>query len=312
MEKINTIKKINPKNVETISFDLFITSSGYESRAIYLIDKFKINSKKKLAFVFDDKIDLFSRAVNDKALENNGFEICQSNGDSGEKIIEILNSIKFEDDININILVDYSTMTRIWYATILLYFKSTLFSSKNISMYFSYTCAKFNSPPEEIIPSINVGPITGYNNLSISNKPTVLIIGLGYEKDRASGLTEYLDAETYLFYTSNLTNNNFSSLVVKNNEELIKSVSPENVFLYNIDDVENTFFVLLNLCEKLSETKRIVLAPCGPKPFTMLCLLTSQMLPNIDVWRISPGKKSVPIDRLPSGEIILFKTQLAN
>ncbi len=308
MKRENYIKKIEVRTLGDITFDLFITSSGFESRATYLVQKININASKKIAFVFDDKLDKFNRKSNDKILLTKGFELIEANGDSGEKIIDKLKSLEFNSSLNI--LVDYSSMTRIWYATILSFFNSTLFSDKDITLYFSYSCAQFVSPPDEIIPNINVGPITGYNNLSISNKPTILIIGLGYEIDRAYGLAEYLDAETYLFYTENFSDNSFSSLVEKNNEELIKSVSPENVFLYNIESIESTFFVLYNLCSRLIETNRIVLAPCGPKLFTMFCLITSHMLLNVDVWRISPGKKSIPLDRIPNGEILVFKTKL--
>lgn len=310
MRHVKTIKKLTVSSIEALEFDLFICSSGYESRATYLTEKYNISSTTKVAFSFDDRIDQFNRSRNDHLFKEKGIQLITSNGDSGKDILNFLEKFDFSIKSKFNILIDYSSMTRVWYASILKFFKLLDVKEKEITLYFSYSPAMFNIPPDAIIPNINVGPITGYSNLSISNKPTSLIIGLGYEIDRAYGLTEYLDAETYLFYTSTNNNNLFSSLVEKNNEELIKSVSPENIFTYNLDDIEYTFFVLSNLCERLSKTKRIVLAPCGPKPFTVLCLLVSNILPNIDVWRISAGKKSIPIDRIPNGEIILFKMQL--
>jgi hypothetical protein len=52
--------------------------------------------------------------------------------------------------------------------------------------------------------------IEGFSFFSVPNKPSALIIGLGYEKNKAFGLTEYFDAETFLFYNSDAADKRFT------------------------------------------------------------------------------------------------------
>jgi hypothetical protein len=308
MKLTSYISKVDPRSIISLEFDLIICSSGFETRATYLIQNFNLKGKHKIALLFDDRKDIFDREKNDNFFQGKGFELYNTNGDSGDEIFKILDSIEFKKDKDINILIDYSSMTRIWYASVLNYFYFKPLALKGVTIYFSYTGAKFNEPPDDSIPNLHVAPILGYSHLTISNKPTVLIIGLGYETDRAYGLTEYLDAETYLFYTSRKNNNPFSPIVEKNNADLIKSVPEERIFIYDIENSEYTFYTLYNLCERLSKSNRIILAPCGPKPFTILCLIIGHILPDVDVWRISAGKRSIPINRIPDENLIVLKT----
>ena len=118
------INKLNPSSIEVIEFDLVICSSGYETRATFLIEKFKINSKRKVALLFDDKIDKFNRRRNDSIFKENGYELIQSNGDFGIEINKLLDDTILECKGNVSILIDYSSMTRIWYASILKYLKN--------------------------------------------------------------------------------------------------------------------------------------------------------------------------------------------
>jgi hypothetical protein len=64
---------------------------------------------------------------------------------------------------------------------------------------------------------------------------------------------------------------------------------------------------LSSLIEDLSRNYRVIIAPCGPKPFTLVSLCLALMFENIDVWRISSGKQSVPIDKEAEGDVVAYK-----
>lgn len=57
---------------------------------------------------------------------------------------------------------------------------------------------------------------------------------------------------------------------------------------------------------------RIVIASCGPKPFTLISMLTASVLPDIDVWRISGNKGFDNANREPDGEVLCFFVEYSN
>jgi len=304
----SSIKQITQEILENTKFDLVIVASGYEERATFLCTKLDLNCQNKVALSFDNYDQIDQRKINDHLFTSKGFSFIKSLGDSDISIIQKLKELSFEQKSEYNILVDYSSMTRVWYSAILNYFR-WLDVNKNvkINIFFSYSIAEFTPPPENEIPNKHIGPIKGFYNISLPLKPTALIIGLGYERIRAFGLTEFLDAETMVFLTDS-SQEKFTKEVVKENEELLRIVSEDNIFRYSLNKMEHLHYVLNSLCEKLTEKFRIVIAPCGPKPFSLIALLNSILLKDLDVWRISPGTKGFPQNRTANGNIIVIKT----
>jgi hypothetical protein len=129
---------------------------------------------------------------------------------------------------------------------------------------------------------------------------------LGYEKKRVFGLREFFYAEDlYLFYTDN---NLYTKTVLDKNKEVLDETPNDHRFPYHISDLIYTKMLLQDLCETLSKKYRIVIAPCGPKPFTLLCFIVASMNNNIDVWRISASDDDTSVsDREPDGNILTLK-----
>ncbi len=305
--KIITTDSSNISDILKIDFDLFLASSGYEERAIFMYQEINLNAKRKIVFGFKDHLNIGSRKKNDIFFSRNGFELIETSGDEENKISLILTSLLDFKKPELNILVDYSCMTRIWYASLLKFIQQNTFASAQINIFFSYSFSEFIEPPKEKVYNRHVGPIEGFYNISIPDKPTAIIIGLGYVKERAFGLAEYFDVDPYLFIADNNVSQDYFDNVHLNNEDLLEQVNKENIFYYPLDNLKYTETILSHLCEELKETNRIVLAPCGPKPFTLVCLITSLRKNYIDVWRISAGEGDYPLDLKASGEIMIYK-----
>lgn len=305
--KISSYRQVPFKLVCEQTVDLLICSSGYEDRSTYLASKLDATKiKEKVAIEFNDNGDAFSRKRNDQFFATNGFSTIRSDGDFENEIIHFLE--KFMSRVErpeVRIVVDYSSMTRIWYSGILRFFRDASFEVA-VSISFCYSIAKFVSAPEPRSYNIHIGPIKGFSGFSVPQMPTALIIGLGYEKNRAIGLTEYLDAETFLFITDGSKVREYSEEVLQKNIVLMSKIKNENIFFYPINQLELTAALLISLYENLSVRYRIVVAPCGPKPFTFLSLFTSLLKGDIDVWRISSGKESIPVNKTAEGEIVVF------
>lgn len=306
-----TIKteQVDIKDLETITFNLVLVASGYESRGNFLFNSnLHLKANSKISIGFENYLNEPIRKYNDSFFENLAFKSIISSGNNSEAIIVSIDEfLKTCDAIQeIRILIDYSCMTRVWYADIL---KHLLLvnSHLKIQLYFSYSVSSYLDPPETSPINKFVDPIEGFYSISVPMNPTAVLIGLGYVSSRAFGLAEYFDVTPYLFINDSNFNAQFHDEVVAQNAELISSVPEENVFYYPLNNLVYTETLLHHLCLDLLNNYRIVLAPCGPKPFTLLSLITSLKLDNVDVWRISAGENEAPVDKKASGTILVLK-----
>ena len=160
-------------------------------------------------------------------------------------------------------------------------------------------------------------PLFGYCDLNVPSKPTALIIGMGNEPNRIEGLTEYFDAVPYLFYSDKSYNYEYSNEIESLNKSIIKGTNLDYIFKFPIYDLGYLNFMLSSLCEALLRDFRVVIAPCGPKPFALIAMINALNYNNrsdkeylgnsIEVWRISPGDKLGKVDRVPTGLISVIE-----
>ena len=87
----------------------------------------------------------------------------------------------------------------------------------------------------------------------------------------------------------------------------------ENIFRFPIHDLIYTNFLLENLCKALLNDFRIIIAPCGPKPFALLAMINALKYENyIEVWRISPGKRIPKINRKPTELVSVLEVTVSS
>lgn len=300
---VKYIKQIASDEIKEKEFDLVVASSGYEARATYISNEINKNIKNKAVFSFNEYKDEEIRKKNDELFKSLNFTSIELEGGDSIVIIDYIdNFIKTFEGDTLSILIDYSSMTRIWYGSIINYFKHTIIENKTIKVYFSYSCAKLHKPIEKESKLSHFDPIDGFCSLSIPSAPTALITGLGYETNKTFGLKDFFDAELlYLFYTEG---NDFTEHVVYRNKDLFSQTPPKYKIPYNIKDILLTKTMLYDLCLSLKNDFRIIIAPCGPKIFTLISFFVASEIDSVDVWRISSNDIDVHANREPTGEII--------
>ena len=138
-------------------------------------------------------------------------------------------------------------------------------------------------------------------------------MGLGYEKDRAEFLRRsVIPQETYCFYADPVPDDRFVEKVYINNFKLIDSLHKNHVYPYPMRDMEKTDRILTSLSLDLRIQYRLILAPLGPKPFTLLSLLLAARYPDIEVWRVSAGTMESVYDRKPMGEPLIYSVEFGS
>lgn len=306
--KARYIKQVSTEELEKLNFDLILASSGYEARADFVSRLLSKKADQKIVFAFNDHKNHSIRKKNDSTFHELKYRFIDTDGDNSELIIKEINHfIEKNNKTELSILIDYSSMTRVWYASIIDYFKHYVIE-KTIQVYFSYSCAghKLSSSgeeekKEEFIIS-HFSPISEFCGLSVPFVPTALITGLGYETNQTYGLKEFFDAElAYLFYTEN---NEYTNYIIEKNKDLLKRTDSKYIIPYSVNDVLLTKTILYDLCNTLKNNFRIIIAPCGPKIFTLISFFVASELGSIDIWRISSSDHDAQIEREATGEII--------
>lgn len=291
--------------------DFLIVASGYESRCVFQAKKLFKQSTKKFALGFKGEQNDSNRIKHDEDLSNLNFESLLIDAEESpselESIIDKIDNYAASKKDSTVVYIDYSSMTRNWYSYLLLRLTSCP-NSQSLRLYFGYSHAEYVKSTRSSTLNRIVSPLFGYCDLCIPSKPTALIIGLGNEPERIYGLKEYFDAAPYLFYSDTSYNEQYSSEVEELNQEIINELNKNHVFKFPVHDLLFTYHLIESLCRSLMKYYRIVIASCGPKPFSLVSMIASlNYSDSIEAWRISAGLKTNKVDRTPTGLVSLVE-----
>lgn len=298
--------QVSEEQLLATRFDLMLAASGFESRATHAYTKTSIDGKpERVAFCFQDRSNA-QREDNDRFFDRNSFTLIDAQGSHCSKIFNAVRSrIESTQGARIRIFVDYSSMTRAWYAAVLKGVTAVR-NKKSIECYFCYSPAKF-VPPSETTPNTEVGPLPGFCGLETPDRPTALIVGLGYERDRALGLVEYVDPATcFGLITDPPIDPKYLNVVLENNSAFLDCIQTQ-LIRHPLNDLQLMSSVLLSLYSGLRDDYRLILAPLGVKPFSLICLLLSLRFGDVDVWRVTSGIKAGTPERTALGPVLTLK-----
>lgn len=290
--KLNFGRQIEFEELIHLDFDIFVMAISHEKRFQTLNSKEELKFKKKVILSYS-----YDQGFSDHE-KNRTYSV-----DSENYVETMINMLDIEIEListkkNINILVDYSSMTKSWYYTIMSYFTLKELNFENVNIYFSYTPSIYSDPLEPKHNSF-IDPIPGRFNIPSLDKPKALIVGLGYENKKAEGIIEYLDPKiTFALYSSPSLDDRFSTTVEENNKNLIFDLK-DNVIKFPFDDLLSIERILTSLYFSLKDDYNVIIAPLGPKPFTFIAMLLSIKYDDIDVWRVSSGSDFNKYDREP-------------
>ena len=179
------VEDISFDDVNDRSYDLAIFACGYEQRSAYLysvIDKKKI--KNKLIFVFQGNKDLEVAQKNLKVFASKEPKSCIVVDTSDvlsviAHVKESIGNLKSQESEGISILVDYSSMPRLWFSEILNLVRN-FGGGLTVGVDFVYSVGEhtqLDTPRQLGEPII----LPGCEAITTYAKSTVAIIGLGFD-----------------------------------------------------------------------------------------------------------------------------------
>ncbi|MCB0745921.1 MAG: hypothetical protein KDC90_00525 [Ignavibacteriae bacterium] len=282
-------KQLKIEELRGIKFSLFLFAINHEKRMLTSYERLSEIStlEKVVGFNYPNGLQLDNESSIQQLLIENQEDI-------NNFLIGFFEDKKGE---GMNIVVDYSCMTKSWYYTIMLFLTRRKLSITGINVFFVYTPSKYSSPfPPK--PNTEIAPLPGKYRVP-TDKPKALIVCLGYEKNKAEGIIEHLDPkEKYILYSDPALDTEFVAKIVENNFEILSSYS-DKVITFPLDNLLQIERELTALYYLLKEDYSIIIAPLGPKPFTLVSMLLSVKYKDIDIWRVGSGYNINEYDREP-------------
>lgn len=301
---------MNPVDVpfdRSEEFDLVIATCGYEHRSSYLC-RLGIEARQKFAIIYSGT-DGGSFDSNRRVYGTAQWTLA--------KLDDVLSSadMAWADGLAKKIAVDISSMPRRTIGRIIQWLWEAR-GRPGLEVHFLYCPGEFSASAlaATVQAPMSAGPISSFYSglLRAPSIPIGLVVGLGLEPYRAAGIIELLEpARTWLFSAA-MGDVRFTKAAEELHSSILGSVSPDYVFSYDVRSLSETYSILESLSFGVGLDYRLILAPSGPKLFSLACLLlgADRQPERPAVWRVGSARTPVAMDVQEAGDVCASVVQV--
>jgi hypothetical protein len=284
------------------AYDLLIYCIGHEKRSRFVATEAGLDIRGFLAFAYPEH-HYHSYAENAALAKRAGHEIRPANGPVRAIVCSCIKRIADQRAGAIRIAIDISSFDRTLMADVYL---ACLSISVWTSIDILYAPAQFRDPSLTFLPV--AGEMAVISELSGRIRgphvKTTMIVGLGYEYGVALGVIEKFEPDRLFAFRPIGSDTRFEKSVKIANFDFAFQPAP-TIVDYNIASPYQIFYNLYDITRGLTDYTEVIIAPGGPKIFSMIAIIVGLMLrPNVCVWRVSLSDAGVSGDVLANGEIV--------
>lgn len=293
-------------------YDILLGTVGYEPRASAISRA--IGEVAHAAVLGFDRHHEYAYDDNRDWSVEHGFDFDEPTDDEYRRcmadwLTEAVSACTTTDN-PVRVAVDISSMTRDRIATAL-EVALEISASRRLDVDFLYAPAAYRAPREEPDFTASIEPVTAFFRgwTPDPSRPSVAVVGLGYEIDKAVGAKEYLELKDLWAYIADGGDERFAEKVKVNNELLWMEVEEDRVVRYPLADPYGVFVQLESQLFGILRQGRALMLPMGPKIFA-LCSMVAAMHhhPEVGVWRVRQSETPQP--READGELIGLSVRL--
>ena len=278
------------------SFDLLVTVCGYEERSQY-VSRVSASAARHVA------IDYHSPGMGAYNANRSTLESTDAELHAEEQALE---AIQLAVAAGSRMRVDISSMRRSTIAAVVDALQSA-HGERDIQ--FVYSPAAYEASAGAVADhlTLSAGPVSDAfrGDLRPSSVPVGLVAGLGLEPHRIMGLTELLEPDEVWAFVASSDDARFQQDARRVNQLTLEDPHTRTV-TYDIRSVAETYLAVDSLVFAAAPRRRLVLAPSGPKMFTLVCLLVaaSQREHRPAVWRVGPAAAENPTPLEAAGDVV--------
>ncbi len=302
-----SVADLSLREIEGDIYDLAIFASGYESRATFFARKLNPNNFRKILVLgFSEATEEVARIENDIYFTEAWRAPLVESGDGEGTIYTELNALGSESE-TVKILVDYSSMSRIWYSSILNWAR---FSKENfgkqVVIDFCYVGGVRDYPgTDQFKPMIikDILCLPGMEGSHVGLNRSVAIFGLGFEGEASLCVMDQIEPDEVIsFYADPAEKPEYVDIARERNGELIEEYSKSNTYGLPLESVSETYRNVAEYILPYLDDCNVTLVPMGPKPHILAALLVATKFSRVSCLRVSsktnPRKGVLPGEKL--------------
>jgi len=293
MINLASVTNINEGDLFNQNFDLLIFACGYESRSIDFFKSFQqLKIQNTLVLHFNERRNACSRNINEKFLSKFEFHKLNLSAVDEKPIYKKLETLFIniaDKGKNINILIDYTSMPKIWYTGIFNYIRLT--QNSNFNIFLNYTHGEYQSLNLDYqYESYQALPF--HEGTLSSNIKSLLVLTLGFSPNLTRSIIQSIEPNKIIGVLPIPGN---SDIHTKRSEEIKSNLSNEIDDWVNtpIDDVEKAFNLFTQICQDYIHEYDVIFLPLGPKPFTIATILAGQRFKEITCLHLNALRNKV-------------------
>jgi hypothetical protein len=305
------IKDLSRSEVMLENFDLGIFSNGYEPRCTHLTGLLNSNNvNESLVISYEESALNTVHKANESVFKAKGFKNfvtlkhCETKK-VYSSLINLMGDLVSQTGIY-KILIDYSSMSRNWYAAILNYFLNHF--DKPIEITMVYSCAEYplnNGFLDFELGKVKVLPGCQGSSITKTKKAGIFMLGFDrigplsfynlLEPDIAFGMISSPGSLPDYEETARSINAQFIQHQLNNGENLIGSP---------IFSVAQTFENLCQIIRPVVDRYNISIIQFGPKPHLLASIIAGLSFKEVSCV-YSEYKRSKPHNVVASGELVI-------
>jgi len=305
------LKDLSRSDITNTVYDLGIFSVGYESRCTYLANLLRYNNfSDSLVFSYEESNSNAVHINNQLFLQSLGYNnfVTLQHSDIQQVYKSILEKVKNIPDTSetFKILIDYSSMSRNWYAAVLNYFLNVFPKAVEITMV--YSCAEY--PLNSGFLNFELGDVKvlpGCQGSSITKRKKAGIFMLGFDQIGPLSFYNLLEPDVaYGVISSPGSLPDYEEKAREINGQFIQHQlnNGANLIGSPIFSASQTFENLCQLIMPMKDNYNISIIQFGPKPHLLASTLAGLSFRNVSCI-YSEYKRSKPHNVQASGDLVI-------
>lgn len=297
-------------------YDLAIFASGVEQRCTLIPELLKREHViESVVFGYEESKEDYYRPDNDKYFRSEWADDITIASDSNDTVIyDRLRRVDLDGKERFRILVDYSTMSRLWYGSILNWLRY-FDGESEVEIDFLYSLGVYKNEFSPLVIE-DILAIPGYEGSPIVDARSLAIFGLGFDGIATLGAFDLIEPNiVYAYLASPGAAEGYAEQTEKYNN-LFLSGYVENLLKVPILSIEATLKSLTELISPHRGETNIIIVPMGPKPHVLAAmLLCLRFEKEVTCLRVR-GRREPRVDVEATGSVVatrvFFKPEQAS